>query len=676
MLILILVCSCSSNDLRTSDYFSDFFSLYVYEKTPGNTPVKIKLHKISSKKGIEIWTDENKTARIKSVIRKTDQNVYTVKIKITALKNTSLFYVQKYSLDDIKHDEAKFFLPGLWYRRNLRSSDGAPSMRKSNFWVFREDRLSIPLTSCFSQEKNQGVYITRTDPIKQDALMPYKSGDCILMNKTDVGGTGFEKNKDGTVALIQTYPFTEAPYTYDSKLRLSPEVKAFQYFRKGESVELEYQVSNLEVTGYDHFVKQTWLNAFNIYNPQEIENNLSAEQIKDSLSNYFIEAFTNNYNLKGYSGVHLRIDQCENREILEVGFIGRVLANAFNALEYGEATGNLKLSEDAREIFISYRDYGFNDSGYFRECIDLQKDWETERFSIRRQSEGICSVIRYLEYLKNQNENDLIWENRIKFLLHKLTKLMNEDHSMPRTFSANNAIIDSTGGSSASFILPLVMAYKYFDDKNYLETAEKVAGYVEKEIINKSDYFSSTLDARCEDKEASLYASVAMYYLSLVKPEEHKYVDLAEKSAYFALSYYYLWDVPFAPGQMLGDIGFKTRGWGNVSVENNHVDAFIFEFHDVLKWLVQKKKTEEFDKMAAVIKSSMFQLLPYSNHMCGIAKKGYYPEVVQHTNWDYGKNGKGYYNDYFAPGWVIASLWELLVPNRTETLITGTSISN
>ena len=25
-------------------------------------------------------------------------------------------------------------------------------------------------------------------------------------------------------------------------------------------------------------------------------------------------------------------------------------------------------------------------------------------------------------------------------------------------------------------------------------------------------------------------------------------------------------------------------------------------------------------------------------------KVGYYPEVIQHTNWDYGRNGKGYYN--------------------------------
>ena len=68
--------------------------------------------------------------------------------------------------------------------------------------------------------------------------------------------------------------------------------------------------------------------------------------------------------------------------------------------------------------------------------------------------------------------------------------------------------------------------------------------------------------------------------------------------------------------------------------------------------------------MADVIRSSMLQLMPAPGHMCGIGKAGFYPEVVQHTHWDYGRNGKGFYNDIFAPGWTVASLWQLLSPNR------------
>lgn len=94
----------------------------------------------------------------------------------------------------------------------------------------------------------------------------------------------------------------------------------------------------------------------------------------------------------------------------------------------------------------------------------------------------------------------------------------------PRKFDDNFIITDASGGSTPSATLPLAMAYAYFKDKKYLESARQTAVYLEKELISKADYFSSTLDANCEDKEASLYASTAMYYLSMVtkgKEREH-----------------------------------------------------------------------------------------------------------------------------------------------------------
>lgn len=120
---------------------------------------------------------------------------------------------------------------------------------------------------------------------------------------------------------------------------------------------------------------------------------------------------------------------------------------------------------------------------------------------------------------------------------------------------------------------------------------------------------------------------------------------------------------------MLGDVGLKTRGWGNVSVENNHIDVFIFEFGSVLDWLSKEFSEPRFPGFSSVIPTSMKLLLPFEGHLCGVSKKGYYPEVMRHTNWDYGENGKGYYNDIFAPGWAVASLWELFSPGRAEKFL-------
>lgn len=187
------------------------------------------------------------------------------------------------------------------------------------------------------------------------------------------------------------------------------------------------------------------------------------------------------------------------------------------------------------------------------------------------------AVLNYLTYEKQQKRKHPEWEKRIKGILDSFLRLQNEDGSFPRKFKDDFSIVDGTGGSTPSATLPLVMAYKYFKDKRYLESAKRTVGYLEKELISKADFFSSTLDANCEDKEASLYAATATYYLALVTKgaERTHYAELSKKAAYFALSWYYTWDVPFAEGQMLGDIGLKTRGWGNVSVENNHIDVFV-----------------------------------------------------------------------------------------------------
>ena len=72
------------------------------------------------------------------------------------------------------------------------------------------------------------------------------------------------------------------------------------------------------------------------------------------------------------------------------------------------------------------------------------------------------------------------------------------------------------------------MGYKYFGDKRYLSAAKRTVDYVAREIISKSDYFSSTLDANCEDKEAAIASVTATYYLAMVSKgkERAKYTDL------------------------------------------------------------------------------------------------------------------------------------------------------
>ena len=569
-----------------------------------------------------------------------------------------------------RHSDCQFYMPGFWYRQNLRSPEKAPSFHTSDSWLVREDRLSTPLTAAFNSSKGKSMSVIRIDKFDKEALATHKEGEVIVSGETSIGYTGFE-NIGGMTVLSYGFPYKEAPKTYIRKLTLAPSVEAFQLLRKGDSISLTWELSEIDAADFSECVQRTWEYCYDTNRPQPVNTPYTVDRMKDVLSNFFVESYVNTTPTHYYSGVELKTATCDNTDVAEVGFVGRTLLNAFNALEYGSQQNRPELVNSANSIFDTYLTNGFSPAGFFNEVVHYNRDFKEPNLSIRRQSEGVYAILNYLDYEKQHKRKHPEWEKRLKVILDSFLRLQNADGSFPRKFKDDFSIVDGTGGSTPSATLPLVMAYKYFKDKRYLESAKRTVNYLENELISKSDYFSSTLDANCEDKEASLYAATATYYLALVTKgaERSHYAGLCKKAAYFALSWYYTWDVPFAEGQMLGDIGLKTRGWGNVSVENNHIDVFVFEFTDVLHWLSKEYNEPRFSDFAEVISTSMRQLLPYEGHMCGVAKVGYYPEVVQHTNWDYGRNGKGYYNDIFAPGWTVASLWELFSPGRAEKFL-------
>ena len=604
---------------------------------------------------------------IRQVVDKDGKQRITVTLK--ALENVYFNYGEQIKTG-YKHSDCQFYMPGFWYRRNLRSPKEAPSFHTSDSWLVREDRLSTPLTAAFNPASGTSMSVIRIDKFDKEALTTHKEGEVILSGETSIGYTGF-CNVDGMTVLAYGFPYKEAPKTYIRKLTLAPAVEAFQLLRKGDSISVTWEVSERNTADFSECVQRTWEYCYDTNRPKPVDTPYTVDRMKEVMSNFFVESYVGNTPTHYYSGVELETATCANTDVAEVGFVGRTLLNAFNALEYGKQQNRQDLVDNANHIFDTYLQNGFSPAGFFNEVVHYNRGFKETRHSIRRQSEGVYAILNYLNYEKQQKRKHPEWEKRIKGMLDSFLKLQNEDGSFPRKFKDDFSIVDASGGSTPSATLPLVMASKYFKDKRYLASAKHTVDYLEKELISKADYFSSTLDANCEDKEASLYAATAAYYLALVTKGEERahYAGLAKKAAYFALSWYYTWDVPFAEGQMLGDIGLKTRGWGNVSVENNHIDVFIFEFADVLHWLSKEYNEPRFSDFAEVISTSMRQLLPYEGHMCGIAKVGYYPEVVQHTNWDYGRNGKGYYNNIFAPGWTVASLWELFTPGRAEQFL-------
>jgi len=631
-------------------------------KQPGNAAVSYDLDKVAqSQLPITVTANERQDG---------DDVVYTV----TILAKKRVYFSYQASLNTgFPSADCEYYLPGFWYHRNLRSPREAPSFHTSKAWNFREDRLSTPLTSTYNQQTGQYVSVLRQQEDGCDALTTHQEGEVILSGKTSLGFLGID-GEGPSARLTFGYPYMETPRRYIRKLTLAPAIQAFAKLEPGEVKTLTWRIRARKADSYGQFVSKTWEYSFDQMSPKPIKALYTAEQMKTQLSKYFRASYIDKYPLKFNSGHGLRIDTCEPVGIMQLGFCGRPLLNGFNTLEYGEQHHEQDLIDQANAIFDSFLQNGFTKAGYFFDEIFFHDGIPADDkvvHSIRQQSEGIYAVLLYLKYEKEQGRKHKEWEQRIRTLLDNFLTLQKADGHYARKFNDSGADIDASGGSTPSATSALVMGYKYFGDKRYLAAAKRTVDYLEQNIISKSDYFSSTLDANCEDKEAAIAAVTATYYLAMVTKakERQHYIDLCRQAAYFALSWYYLWDVPFAQGQMLGDLGFRSRGWSNVSVENNHVDVFVFELAHIVKWLGETLQEPRFMQMNDLIYSSLNQLMPTPERLCGIGHEGFNPEVVQHTAWDYGRNGKGYYNDIFAPGWTAASLWELYSPQRTVNFL-------
>lgn len=638
------------------------YSSYISIKRPGNPSRTYQL----VRQGDRLVNKGGNLPLVITCTTATTGHATTVTVTFKALR-TIYFNFGAELNTGFNTDDCDFYLPGFWYHKNMRSPEAAPSFKTSKSWNVREDRLSSPLSGVFEAHTGRALTVKRKLTDRYDALTTSATGEVILSGRSSVGYVGFD-NKGGHASLTFGYPYIETPKRYIRKLTLADPIYAFTRLPKGRTVSVTWVVMADEAKDYSDFIAKTWTDCFDFYAPQPLHQRYTPEETKRVLTNYFRESFVSEYPLKFNSGHSLLIDKCESAKFMQVGFCGRAILNAFNEIEYGEAHQDAALVEMGQSVIGSFLANGFTRAGYLIENAKYEKDDPYEDLhSIRQQSEGVYALFHYLKYEKLHGRSHKDLEKKVLGVLNNFLRIQRPDGSFARKFHDDGSDIDASCGSTPSATVPLVMAWKFFGNRKYLNAAARSVEYLEKNIISKSDYFSSTLDANCEDKEAAISAVTATYYMALVTKgkEQAHYLSLCRQSAYFAMSWYYLWDVPFAKGQMLGDLGFRSRGFSNVSVENNHVDVFVFELATILKWLADKTGERQFAQMHDLIYSSLNQLLPVPNRLCGIAKPGFYPEVVQHTCWDYGRNGKGFYNSYFAPGWTIASLWELYTPNRT-----------
>ena len=89
--------------------------------------------------------------------------------------------------------------------------------------------------------------------------------------------------------LSYGFPYKEAPKTYIRKLTLAPSVEAFQLLRKGYSISLTWELSEIDAADFSECVQRTWEYCYDTNHPQPVNTPYTVDRMKDVLSNFFGE---------------------------------------------------------------------------------------------------------------------------------------------------------------------------------------------------------------------------------------------------------------------------------------------------------------------------------------------------------------------------------------------------
>ncbi|MFP5128826.1 hypothetical protein ACJEE1_21560, partial [Bacteroides intestinalis] len=106
--------------------------------------------------------------------------------------------------------------------------------------------------------------------------------------------------------LSYGFPYKEAPKTYIRKLTLAPSVEAFQLLRKGDSITLTWELSEIAAADFSECVQRTWEYCYDTNRPQPVNTPYTVDRMKDVLSNFFVESYVNTTPTHYYSGVELK----------------------------------------------------------------------------------------------------------------------------------------------------------------------------------------------------------------------------------------------------------------------------------------------------------------------------------------------------------------------------------
>ena len=533
-----------------------------------------------------------------------------------------VFCGQAFPKDAPSFAQLRYFAPPAIFDKNDLDEDGVEDYFHTQDLLYRDDRFNFPRFMAYQESSKTALFLGRYDLPAYDSYPERPNQESIFLQKTDIGSMGVLGSEPGMVRLCAMYPFHETSCVGLYITKLVP-FGAFWPLCQGESMRVSYTVfADTQPT----FNQACWESVRKVL----LEKSPKPVPLIDNIETiiaYRLEALERYYIEKGPEedpncpagyvlNCHPQIgEQLEN--IIQYGFTGQNMLNAYNVLRYGLAHGNEEYVKHAYRIadFFVHKIH-IPESGMFYNLYNIDQKrvnfWWTGLLLPLAYAEGEdlqklmgplynyrLDVIQALStmkgaYLRCMNEDadallKLYQFEAARGIEHAdyltvarnycdfLVRVQEEDGSWWRAYDLSGhalrepvkwfgATLYEQRSSTGSTIPVLVRMYEVSGEKKYLDAAERAGLFVKKYHIDRVRYNGGVHDSiyakgQLIDNESMLYPMCGMLSLYCATGKQ-VFLDGAVDAAHFCASWVCLWDIPLPKESTLSRFGFRSTGIG------------------------------------------------------------------------------------------------------------------
>ena len=584
-----------------------------------------------------------------------------------------------------------FFVPAACYKESPIEDGGKA--------FFEEGRLPYPLVLAYDEVSGIGISLLRVSLAKKSEVPCRGVGDISFIQKTDIGSIGYSNAPWSGSYLCAFLPYYEGPRSVALNKNLAP-VKAFYPLRNGVSLEAEYELRSLESHSYEEACFQVYSYACSLSRPEPVELPFSLEHalmLRLGSLAYLVRNWNEHAGLvlnfnpregidsppKGFGTSFNRLVSERYTSVLEYGFTGRQLNNAYVLMFFGKRLGQGNLADLGRKIADTFVNRCVHKSGYLYTLYDFlsnkpfdpigdpQGGWlhygvggsSISGNYLRNMVEAAYDLCLCYEALSNN-----AWLKVASDFGHFLIEVQNQDGSWYRAYSPSGEAIeapeewfgDTLDKKKSVTPIPvpfLLRLYGITGQKEFLLSAQKACDWTLENVVAESHYRGGTLDnPNIIDKEAMAYAMKALLdcYEQTFRLD---YLEGAISAGKLSLTWNFLWNVPFEEGTRLKRYDFKTRGWGGINIiwAGGVVDIYSLFFIDEWIRLGELLRDKTFLEVVELIKSGTQQLLSYPGEYYDMVSFGMQEEGFACSNQgiDEGMIEKG--STWGSLGWIYAA---------------------